>query len=66
MVMVGAAAVGAAALGLATLTALVALVALVADEPAIFELFAAAPTGGPITMTALGTLLDEVIKGTLL
>jgi hypothetical protein len=44
--------------------AFVALVALVADEPAIFELFAAAPTGGPITMTAVGTLLDEV--GTLL
>ena len=52
MVIVGAAAAGATALG-----------------PEAFEilaLLAAAPTGGPITMTAEGTLPEEVTKGTLL
>ena len=64
MVMVGAAAAGAAAL--AEPDVLVAFAALLADELDIVALLAAAPTGGPITMTAEGTLFDEVTKGTLL
>ena len=66
MVIVGAAAAGAEALGLTELIGLVTFVALVAGAVEILALLAAALTGGPITMTAEGTLDDEVTKGTLL
>lgn len=46
--------------------ALPTFVALVAEALEIVALLAAAPTGGPITMTADGTLPADVIKGTLL
>jgi hypothetical protein len=55
-----------AALGLAALTGLVTFVAFVVDAVEILALLAAALTGGPITITAEGTLVDGVIKGTLL
>jgi hypothetical protein len=51
-VIVGVAAAGATALGL--------------EAFEILALLAAVPTGGPITMTADGTLFEEVTKGTLL
>jgi hypothetical protein len=66
MVIVGVATAGAAALGLAALTGLVTFVAFVVDAGEILALLAAALTGGPITMTAEGTLVEEVIKGALL
>jgi hypothetical protein len=52
IVIVGVAAAGATALGLAAFE--------------ILALLAAVPAGGPITMTADGTLFEEVTKGTLL
>jgi hypothetical protein len=66
MVIVGVATAGAAALGLTALTGLVTFVAFVVDAGEILALLAAALTGGPITMTAEGTLVEEVIKGALL
>jgi hypothetical protein len=46
--------------------ALPAFVALIPEAFEILALLAAVPTGGPITMTADGTLFEEVTKGTLL
>ena len=67
MVIVGTDAAGTAALAESDgLVALVAFVALVADDPKILALLAAAPTGGPMTITAEGALLGEVVKGALL
>lgn len=84
IVIVGVAAAGATALGLAALAGLItfaefamlpafpifpalpAFVALIPEAFEILALLAAVPTGGPITMTADGTLFEEVTKGTLL
>ena len=67
MVIVGTTAAGAAALAEPDgLMAFDAVGALVSDDPEILALFAAAPTGGPITITAEGALLGEVLKGKLL